>query len=182
MGVERSDDCDCNLEDDHVSDSHLSVRHLLRQLDEMRSDRSRGLQLPEWLEAFIVTAAEQFEPETESARAGYVCSWADDGWNVTLFLGMTEVVGGAADGANLPTGFRFDLEAIRDCFDRIDNVTWQGVPNGCGCNRSGVDEAAIIIDGMLHEQRLRLEVTLRPPSDVGPGLLMDADGRCTPAQ
>ncbi len=181
-GVEGNDDCDCKLEDYHVSDSHLSVRHLLRQMEDRRTDRSRGLQLPKWLQAFIGAAAEYLEPESDEARAGYVCSCTDDGWKVTLFLGMTETVGGADDGAHLPTGFRADVEAIRDCFDRVDHVIWEGAPSGSDSNPMGVDRAAIIIDGILQGQPLQLELALRPPNGIGPGLLMDADGHCTPTE
>ncbi len=180
--VEGSDDCDCKLEEYYVSDSHLSVRHLLRQMEDRRTDRSRGLQLPEWLQAFIGAAAECLEPESDEARAGYVCSCTDNGWQVTLFLGMTEIVGGADDGAHLPTGFRVDLDAIRKCFDRVDHDIWEGAPSGSDSNPVGVDRAAVIIDGVLQGQPLRLELALRPPEGVGPGLLRDAEGRCTPAE
>lgn len=164
-----------------MSDVHLPVRHLLQQLDEGRYERLKGLQLPEWMETFIERAVDQFEPESEAARAGYVCSCGDDGWQVTLFLGMTELVGGADDGARVPTGFQFDLHTIGDCFDRVERVMWLALPAGCQSNSSDIDESSLVIDGIVKGQRVQLCVALRPPEEIGPGLLRDADGRYTPA-
>ncbi|MGD9853745.1 MAG: hypothetical protein AB7U20_02220 [Planctomycetaceae bacterium] len=165
-----------------MSDAHQSVRHLLRQLEERRTDRPRGLQLPEWLERFIEDVAEHFEPEIEAARAGYVCSCSDDGWRVTLFLGTIEVVGGPDDGANLPAGFRFDLEAVRSRFDRMDRIIWEAFPAGCQGNPSGVDDSRVAVEGVLNGQRIHLQVSLRPPANVGPGLLKNANGCFTRAE
>lgn len=164
-----------------MSDAHQSVRHLLRQLDQRRTDPGRGFRLPHWLESFIAQMAEHFEPETEAARAGYSCTCTRDGWEVTLFLGTIEVVGGPEDGANIPIGFRFDVDRVRRHFDHVERIHWMALPAGCEANRTGVDESVLDVEGTLHGQRLRLQVSVRPPADVGPGLLRQAGGRisCT---
>ncbi|MBX3438513.1 MAG: hypothetical protein KF861_13560 [Planctomycetaceae bacterium] len=164
-----------------MSEAYLSVRHLLRQLDERRSNRSRGLQLPRWLERFIEEAAAHFEPETDAARVGYFCSCVAGGWQVALFLGAIEIVGGPEDGASFPSGFHFDLEALRDQFDRVDQITWKGLPQGCAGNDSDIDEASVVVEGVVNGHGLQLQVMLRPPGTVGAGLLMDANGHVTPA-
>jgi hypothetical protein len=135
--------------------------------------------MPAWLQAFVEQAAEHFEPEAQAARAGYVCSCTDNGWRIALFLGMVELVGGADDGAIVPTGFQFDVDAVRSLFDRTDRITWQAFPAGCLRNLGDVDDASLLIDGVLNEQPLQLIVTMRPPAGIGPGLLRDLNGHCT---
>lgn len=161
-----------------MSHSHLSIRHFLSQLDSLPNHRPRGLQLPDWLKAFIQEAADCFEPDRESARAGYVCSCINDGWMVQLFLGLTEVVGGPEDGANLPTGFRYDLETARHLFDEIRNVCWCENPDGYYQAGDLASEATAVISGQIGDQFVTLEVLHRPPADMGPGLLLHMDGRC----
>jgi hypothetical protein len=158
----------------------LSIRHLIQQLAERPSGPAGGLQMPAWLQEFVEQAAEHFEPETPAARAGYICSCTQTGWRVVLFLGMIELVGGADDGAVVPTGFQFDVDAVHALFDRIDRMTWQALPAGCQRNPADADEASLMIDGVLNEQPLQLVVALRPPAEIGPGLLRNLNGHCTP--
>ncbi len=139
--------------------------------------RPRGVQLPEWLETFIHEAAECFEPERESARAGYVCSCADDGWMVQMFLGRTELVGGSEDGANILTAFRFDLDLIRDSFDVIREITFNAVPNDDGAMFGSQGDSQVVIAGAVNGQAVTLEILLTPPVEMGPGLLEYLDGR-----
>ncbi len=140
--------------------------------------RPRGVQLPAWLETFIQESAECFEPQRESARAGYVCTCADDGWRVQMFLGMTELVGGSADGANILTAFGFDLERARDCFEAINEITWHAALADSEASIDGDSDARVVITGAVAGQAVSLEILLNPPTEMGPGLLKYLDGRC----
>ncbi len=161
-----------------MSHSHLSLRHFILQLDSNRSDGPRGVQLSEWLQSFIQEAAECFEPDRESARAGYVCSCVNDGWMVQLFLGLTEVVGGPEDGASIPAGFRFDLEAARSLFDEVGDVFLDGTSDKSSQTDDLMGETMAAIAGKVGGHSVTLEVLHRPPADMGPGLLQYTDGRC----
>lgn len=156
----------------------MPLRHLLTQLDSFARERPRKLQLPDWLKSFIQDAAECFEPERESARAGYVCSCFNDGWTVQLFLGLTEIVGGPEDGAKLPTGFQYDLETARDLFEEIERVCVHENPDSLDLTGRLTSEATAVISGSIEGQQVTLEILHRPPAGMGPGLLLHWDGRC----
>ena len=131
--------------------------------------------MPNWLQAFVWNAAEHFDPLGSLARAGYVVSEEDGRWVVRLFLGETEVIGGAEDGAVIPTAFALDLDAVRREFERIDRFEWHGLPAGSAPEQLR-DDATVAVDGAVHGQDLRLLISLRPPNDMGPGLKRMADG------
>lgn len=136
--------------------------------------------MPEWLQTFVWQATEHFDPIGGTARAGYVAAFEEDRWIVRLFLGDTEVVGGPRDGALIPTAFAFDLEGIRDCFERISRFEWHGLPSG-SIPQQIRDDATIAIDGTVTGQSVRLLVNLRAPEDVGPGLKQHSDGTRQPS-
>lgn len=176
--VDGTDRRTYNLKDTAVSHSHLSIRHFIQQLESNKTSRPRGVQLPEWLQLFIETAAECFEPAGESARAGYVCSCLADGWSVQLFLGMTEVVGGQEDGARIPTAFSFDVDRARSCFDEVHEVCLQRAIDVRQTTVNGGSNISAVFNGTVSGQILTLEILEQPPEEMGPAMLQFADGRC----
>lgn len=167
-----------SLKDTTVSHSHLSIRHFIQQLESDNISRSRGVQLPKWVQSFIESAAECFEPVQGSARAGYVCSCLSDGWNVQLFLGTTEVVGGPDDGANIPAAFTFNVDRVRCCFDEVYDMCVQRSLDVRQPTCNGSSDTSTIINGMINGQFLTLEILEKPPAEMGPAMLQHSDGRC----
>lgn len=157
-----------------MSHAHLSVRHLLAQLEAGADRRNAGFSLPSWIQRFIQQAAAILEPTSESARAGFRCRVEELRWIVHLFLGRTELVGGPSDGASLLTGFAIDVELLRDCFEAVYRTSWYALP---ATSPEEADNAALVIDGIVSGQVLRLIISLSPPAEIGPGMKRLRDGR-----
>src|SRR5580704_6814219 len=105
-----------------MSHSHLGARHLLTQIETDRSRRGNRDKRPEWLRGFVEEAAGSFEPLSGVARVGYECLPAEGGWEISLYLGSIELVGGKSDGRTERPDFRCDLKRLLKQFTRIDDL------------------------------------------------------------
>src|SRR5579863_2407420 len=135
-----------------MSRSHLSVRHLLKQIESDRSKRVKRDIRPEWLIALIEYAAELFEPLTGLGRVGFDCRMGEAGWDVALFLGAIELVGGKEDGLTQHVDFRFDLAPLLERFSRIDEVSWTVVAPPESANDS-MPRSIFTLGGLVGESR-----------------------------
>lgn len=162
-----------------MTHSHMPVRHLLRQVEIYRARREQGEQndvRPEWITEFIETVADLFEPLADDGRAGFDCRLVDELWVVEMFLGGTELVGGARDGQTRYTNFQFDLHALTKCFDTIERFRWNAIPETVD-ETGGLPRSSVMIEGGVGEESLRLHVYSLPPEDAGPGFREHTDGR-----
>ncbi len=159
-----------------MSHSHLSVRHLLNQLEDGSKSRTKTRTPPAWLMEFIELAAEQFEPVEATARAGYACHCYDGTWTVALYLGETEWVGGSADGSTYLMNFTFDIDGLYGLFDAVDHIHWHASPQPEGDDSQPM--SAIVINGFVADQPLCVEVHMTPLKTAGPGFRRFPDGRC----
>lgn len=158
-----------------MAKSYLPVRHLIRQLEQ--EGRTPGLTLPGWLVAFIDDVSQLFEPYRGVARAGYECVQIGQEWEVSLYLGSTETMGGADDGRLAPVNFRFDLKGISDKFDTITNFVWNALPDsGEFFEEEEAMVSFIAVEGTKNGATLRLQLHATSPLDSGPGLRKFADG------
>jgi hypothetical protein len=158
-----------------LSHSHLPVQHLLKQVELYRSNRNNRDVRPEWLTRFIDRTAELFDPAADVARVGFDCRLDEDGWEVNLFLGSTEIVGGKEDGHTRHCNFEFDLSALVDQFDEIERFSWNAIPeaqNGGVCPHSFVT-----LTGVVAKSFLRIRIHSVPPAEVGPGLREFPNGK-----
>ena len=73
----------------------MSIEELLEQMEQYRLRREQRDCRPEWLKGFIQQASSLFEPLTHVGRVGYACQFDERGWTVCMYLGTTEIVGGA---------------------------------------------------------------------------------------
>lgn len=133
--------------------------------------------LPEWLVEFINTVSERFEPFSGVARVGFECQKSENGWEIALFLGEHEVVGGADDGHVKPVNFRFDLNQLSNCFDHVTQVFWNVFPNSHVCQEVVSDLSFVTIEGHVQTQQVRLQLHAGPPDTAGPALRQYPDGR-----
>ena len=156
--------------------SHLGARHLLTQIESDRSRRGNRDKRPEWLRGFVEEAAGSFEPLSGVARVGYECLPAEGGWDISLYLGSIELVGGKSDGSTERPDFRCDLKRLLEQFSRIDDLEWTVWPDG-------IDEAnrelrsVMRIDGLVGTGQVCLRILSSAPQALGPGLRQFADGR-----
>ena len=167
-----------------LSHSHLPIRHLVRQLEKSRAERDqRGATAPEtksipnWVNAFVDELAELFEPFQGVARVGYEACQSDDAWEIAMFLGEKELVGGAADGRMVPVNFRFDIKGISNCFTQVTGVFWNAFPNSHVCFDGAADLSFLTVDGLVNGNAIRLQLHATPPDCVGPAMREHIDGR-----
>jgi hypothetical protein len=156
--------------------SHLAIRHLIRHVAERRQNGIGQPILPAQLAALIDDVCQLFEPLAGVARAGYECMFGDDRWEVSVFLGAQESVGGAQDGELMPINFRFDVAGLTRMFERVHSVNWNAIPCTYGAD-DGLFESFLTIDGMAAGERISLQVHALAPREIGPGLRQFQDGR-----
>jgi hypothetical protein len=162
-----------------MSHSHLGAKYLLAQIETDRSRRTNRDKRPDWINGLIEEAAGSFEPLVGVARVGYECLPNEGGWEVSLYLGTVELVGGKSDGQTRHPDFRCDLKRLLEQFARIDEVEWTVLPNGPN-EQDLAQQSTIVIEGLVGSSRVRLQVRSSAPDTIGPGLREFADGRIEP--
>ncbi len=153
--------------------SHLAVRHLIREL-EIKGRPVNRLNVPDWLKEFLGEASDDFDPASETARAGYECRITEQGWEASLFLGASEVVGGARDGQLQSTPFQLDVAALMKRFDRVDACHWNALPPQ---GDAAADNSCITLEGVACGEPLRLHVRATPVASARVALRRHHDGR-----
>jgi len=155
--------------------SHLAIRHLIRQLED--HGRRPSAAPPTWLEEFIVAAAELFEPFQGAARPGFECVRSGERWEVSVFLGLMEHVGGPLDGERVAVNFRFDLKSLAALFDEFETLRWNAFPNCVALDEPAVDLSFVLAEGIVNSEPISLQVHAGPPDPLEPSLKKHADGR-----
>lgn len=165
------------LRERQLSHSHLAIRHLVKKLEMQAGQRPAKPQKPAWLSEFVDRMAQRFEPFSGVARVGYECQQSEEIWELAVFLGELEIVGGAEDGKMRPVNFRFDLKNLTCEFDEIRSIYWNAFPNSHVCFESMADLSFLTIEGVVRSRIVRLQLHALPPDSVGPGLREYKDGR-----
>ncbi len=80
-------------------------------------------------------------------------------WDVSLFYGKTEVLGGPGDGKRTDTAFWLDLAAVCGAFSSVEGVVWQASPLGPDDDFG----PHVAIDGVYDGRRVRLRVLAAAP-------------------
>lgn len=160
--------------------AHLTVYHLLQQLEADRDSRAARDRRPQWLSDAIAAAAELFEPIEGVARVGFQCRPTEEGWIADLYLGREEHVGGARDGWNRPASFRFDLLALEQLFDQVFEVYFDAsLLENAGPDDIEQSEKRIFatLRGEIADNPLTIHIHAAAPAGVHPGFRRYADGR-----
>ncbi|MBL8850797.1 MAG: hypothetical protein JNG89_14040 [Planctomycetaceae bacterium] len=159
-----------------MSHSHLAIRHLIRQVDNYAARKQQGRKTPEWLAGFVQRAADLFEPFSGMARPGFECFRSDDRWEISIFLGKTERVGGPADGHQSPVNFSFDVHALCGLFEPLNTLRWNAFPD-CGLeDEQAIDLSFLLAEGIVQGESVSLQVHAGPPESAGPALKRYDDG------
>jgi len=161
-----------------VSHSHLAFQHLIHKIDSAGA-RPKRLTGPVWLPEFVDQIAELFEPFVDVGRVGFECAPNTERWEVSMYLGSTEVVGGRVDGELRPVAFQFDLVRLETIFDRINECRWSAFPAGTvedNAEPVAAERSYVTILGRYRDNLVRLRVFGTPPADTAPGLRQYADG------
>lgn len=157
--------------------SHLPIRHLIRFVEERRQQGEGQPTIPATVTSFINDVGALFEPYTGVARAGYECLFGDDRWEISLFLGETERVGGPSDGELRPVNFRFDVEGLRPLFDELQSLQWNAIPNGHVYVDTSRFDSFLTVEGTVGGHRISLQIHALAPAAVGPAMRHYSDGR-----
>jgi len=158
-----------------VAHSHLVMQHLMKQL-ELKSTRKETRDYrPQWLSDVILRWSSHFEPFSGLGRVGFISEPDDNGWNVRLYLGTTEMVGGRDDGEWRQPGFELDLSKMTDEFTHLEDFHWNVSAPGAEGSHS-----FMTIGGMIGEHFVQVKVYSRPPRDAGPAFRQHLDGTVEP--
>lgn len=159
-----------------VSHSHLAIRHLIRQVDDYAARRQSGKKIPAWLTDFVQRAAELFVPFSGVARPGFECRRGEDRWEISIFLGKTESVGGPDDGAQAPVNFSYDIHGLTRVFEQLNAIRWNAFPDCGGCTDDALDLSFLVAEGTVQGELVSLQVHAGPPEGTGPALKRYDDG------
>lgn len=155
--------------------SHLVIQHLLKKL-ETDGPRPRRDRRPDWVTDLINHAAELFEPFTEIGRVGFDCRFREGAWEIALYLGSAELIGGKDDGHVQVVDFQFDLARLVELIQPVEKFVWNAIPARPGID-GPPDRSLIAIQGLHDGNRVHLHVYGTPPDEAGPGLRFFEDGR-----
>lgn len=148
-----------------MAHSHLRLQHLLRQLEAVRPRRER--RTPEWLETLVDELCEAIEPLQGEARVGYESAMGETGWEVQMFVGRTEIVGGQWDGQSELVTFRLNVPELLRQFDVVQRCEWIATPSELAANST--DSAHLLVQGEWRTQPVTVAIYSLPPENVGPG-------------
>ena len=149
-----------------MTHSHMPIQHLIRQV-EKSYEKKKARDLPGWLKEFIDHAANSMEPSVGVARVGYDCKITEEGWNLSLFLGETEVVGGSEDGLTRIPNFDLNLSDILGQFESVESVRWVSRPDA---DFSEEQMSTVIIRGKIEDEMMTFSILDRSPESIGPGM------------
>ncbi len=165
-----------------MSHSHIALQHLISKIDSAEPGAKRST-APRWLPEFVDRVAELFEPFVDVGRVGYECTPNTERWEISMYLGNTEVVGGKGDGEVRPVAFQFDLARLEAIFDNIDECLWNAFPSGMvddDASAQANERSNVTVVGRYHEKLVRLKIVCTPPAEAAPGLRQYADGSWEP--
>lgn len=153
-----------------MSRPQFGPKHFIHQI-ERGECLPKPRALPAWLTGWLQQVADLYEPFSGVARAGYECFHASSTWEISLFLGQNETLGGRNDGLLLPVNFQFDVQGLTEKFDDISKMRWNAFPDGYVFRDAGYPmETFLLVEGSVGKERIRLQIQALPPDTIGPGL------------
>jgi hypothetical protein len=129
---------------------------------------------PEWVSTLAAAIAEYLVAASIPAPMGAHVQKASDEaggdvWEVSLFYGKTEIVGGPRDGKKTDTPFWLDLAGLSATFDRVDGLSWQAAPLGPNDDLG----PHVAIEGEYLGNRVRVRILAAAPSQFPPARSAD---------
>lgn len=153
----------------------MPVVHLLKQVELYKAKREQRDNRPAWIVELIDRLTDLFEPMAEVGRVGFDCQFADGYWELSLFLGKTEFVGGQHDGLSRSTNFEFNILPLVQLFDQLDQMNYVACPDEERRTSLGV-ESHLSIRGQYQANPLHLHILATPPQHAGPGIRQFPNG------
>ncbi|MFN0197359.1 MAG: hypothetical protein ACKVT0_11490 [Planctomycetaceae bacterium] len=143
---------------------------MLKQVELYTARRTLRSVRPDWLTSLVDSVAELFEPLVGEGRVGFDCRLSEEGWDVGMFLGLTEFVGGKVDGESRPTNFEFDALRLTGLFRQVTCFSWQARPDRESTTGYFADESHLTIHGTVGENNdtVRMQIFAVPPQNFKP--------------
>lgn len=158
-----------------LAQPHLRPHHFVKLLQ--TAERPRPvLRSPGWLAGLLDRVCDHIEPVEGEARVGYDLHFQDPAWQIDLFLGRTEIVGGNLDGCSDCVSFTADIPGILSVFSKVERCQWLALPSSLDTT---IDETAarLSIEGLWEEHSICVNLMAAPPITAAPGLRRYPDGR-----
>ena len=150
----------------------------MKQIENYSSEQKSINCRPTWLSNFVDEVADIFNPTAEVGRVGFDCRFSEEFWEVGLFLGSTEIIGGQRDGQYIAASFQFDLLQLLDRFESVNRFHFNFLDQTELEETSDSASAYITIEGHLADLEIvRLNVFSTPPTEAGPGFRKSHDGK-----
>ena len=83
-------------------------------------------------------------------------------WEITLFAGKTEMIGGSQDGSNVPSRFTVDLEQLVLMFSEVSSLHWQAL----AADETDDLGAHISIEGYYQSHSVWVRILSEPPANL----------------
>ena len=157
--------------------AHLTVSHMLKQLETHREQRMSRDRRPGWLTTIVNDAADLFDPVDGLGRVGFDCRPTETGWTAVLYLGSEECVGGPDDGRTRPADFRFDVRGLTKLFDVVEEIAFDACPSIVAGDEPTAAGVRLTVQGTIAGNALTLHVHAVPPETAGPGFRRYPNGR-----
>lgn len=136
----------------------------------METQMNSGKQPPSWLRWFGNDAARAITSEAGKCPIGchYFHDFENSVWEVSVFVGTTEIVGGPMDGTSFTTSLRLNISEVMNLFDEVDNVSWQSDAV------ADDDDLAqhVSFEGTARGHKVWLRVLKESPEGTGPGQIL----------
>ncbi|MEI7699146.1 MAG: hypothetical protein WCK86_05075 [Planctomycetia bacterium] len=120
---------------------------------------------PLWLRCFVDEVLQGIHCKVSSAPVGCHFKFERDMdlWEVTLFAGRSQVLGGPHDGMTVPTGLELDISRMLLSFEGTPGLSWQSE------KYSDDDELGnhVLINGFCQGNHLHLRVLHDAPEWAG---------------
>lgn len=126
---------------------------------------------PDWLSRFVHKIAESLRPYDFLAPLGCNVILVDETWEVALFVGATEVVGGRSDGKLIESRFAVDVLALQKEFSLLEEFIWQAHPY------AEDDEMGpyLQMTGKVNGYKVSLCLCANPPERFEPSRMADVN-------
>ncbi len=127
---------------------------------------------PAWIEEFTSLVGSGMSSLCTPSALGchYFFDEENASWEITLFTGRTEVLGGAHDGLIVPTSTDIDVKHIAAIFSDLAELKWHSESQ----NNSSLGPFLSFV-GEVGKQRVVLRILQDAPDWAGPGQLLESN-------
>ena len=164
---------------DKTGVSESTIRRDLEYLDrigQIRRTRGGASYTGESLVGLEERGTHALAQKQAVARVGFDCRMTEGCWEISLYLGRTELVGGPRDGCHDPVDFCLNLQGLMQLLKEIRGMEWTVAhPQG---ETGPVTRSLLKVETDWEGHAVRLLFAGSPPQEVGPALRKFADGTC----